>query len=103
MVGRLLGKRAVVTGAASGIGQATAARFVAEGAYVALVDVNADALKTQTALLDDGAGKVRALLADVSEEQQIAHAMAEAESSWGGLDIIVANAAINPLGLDNRA
>jgi NAD(P)-dependent dehydrogenase (short-subunit alcohol dehydrogenase family) len=65
--GRLQGKRALVTGAASGIGRATAARFTAEGARVACIDVDRDELDRLVRTLP----AALALTADVTDEEQI--------------------------------
>ena len=88
---RLAGKRALVTGAGSGIGRAIAERFVREGARVALVDVREDAVRASCG----DSGETLALVADVSSEQEIAAAVAAATVAWGGLDVLVANAGIS--------
>lgn len=78
--GRLAGKVAAITGAASGIGLATAELFLREGAQVAIVD------KVR-------AGIGLALVGDVSDEASIQEALKKIISSFGGLDILVNNAA----------
>jgi NAD(P)-dependent dehydrogenase (short-subunit alcohol dehydrogenase family) len=88
---RLSGKRAVVTGAASGIGRAVADRFIAEGARVAAVDLVAC----------DSPG-VLALLADVAVEKEVAAAFATAADAFDGLDTVVVNAGVQLLGQDTR-
>ena len=87
---RLVGKRALVTGAARGIGLATARRLTAEGARVAGLD------------LDRSAEEVT-LIADVTDESAIERAFGEAVATFGGLDIVVANAATQIIGSDARA
>src|SRR5690349_2904365 len=87
----LQGARALVTGGASGIGRAVAERLTAEGARVATLDVNA------------GAPGELALLADVSDEDAIRAAVGEATEAFGGLDLVVPNAAIQLTGEDDRA
>jgi len=91
-------KRALVTGAASGIGRATAVRFASEGARVALLDVDEESLAEAARAC--GAGAL-ALAADVSDEAAVSAAFGEAISRWGGLDVVVANAAIQLVGRDD--
>jgi NAD(P)-dependent dehydrogenase (short-subunit alcohol dehydrogenase family) len=86
----LSGRRILVTGAASGIGRATAALFVQRGARVALLD------------RDSGVGKVTAaiggaigLVADVADEAAVGHAVAEAAARLDGLDGVVNSAGID--------
>ena len=73
--GRIEGKRAIITGAGSGMGRAAARRFHAEGASVALVDVDADALDAVASELGGG-DSVLALPADVRDEAAIEGAVA---------------------------
>jgi 3-oxoacyl-[acyl-carrier protein] reductase len=89
---RLDGKRALVTGAGSGIGRAIAARFVHEGARVALVDVAADGVRE---CCEEVGGETLALVADVTSEHEVAASVAETTATWGGLDVLVANAGIS--------
>lgn len=94
--GRLEGKRALVTGAASGIGRATALRFAVEGARVALIDTNAEGLAEVAAEIGSAErDRVAALVADVTDAAAVEHAIGAAVDAFGGLDVIVANAAIN--------
>ena len=89
MAGRVQGKRAVVTGAARGIGRAIAEAFVAEGAQVLLADVDAEGVaKTATEL-----GQ-QALTADLSRKSEIDRLFARVSQDWGGLDILVNNAGV---------
>ena len=89
MTARLQDKRAVVTGAAQGIGKAIAAAFVAEGAQVLLVDIDeAGAARTASEL-----GQ-QAFRADVAHKSEIERIFAHVAASWGGLDILVNNAGV---------
>lgn len=99
MTGLLRGRKALVTGAAKGIGLAAAERFTAEGARVALLDVDRAAVEEAGARLD---GAV-ALAADVGDEASVAAATLEAERQLGGLDVVVANAGVELAGRDDRA
>ena len=86
MAGGITGLRALVTGAASGIGAATAARFIAEGARVAGIDLDRAGM---------AASNLEArLLADVADAKAIAAAVDAAAEQLGGLDVVVASAGV---------
>ncbi|WP_436775966.1 SDR family NAD(P)-dependent oxidoreductase [Yinghuangia sp. YIM S09857] len=93
---RFTGKRVLVTGGASGIGQATVLRLLHEGARVVAVDVAEDGLKsTREQAASDGNGtglSTRAL--DVSDETAVGHVVADAVLELGGLDVLVNAAGI---------
>ncbi len=84
---------AVVTGAARGIGAATAAWFLGQGYRVALLDIAHDEL-SQTAKQFAAVGPVLALDCDVSSEQSVATAFSTIESTWGRIDALVNNAGV---------
>lgn len=88
---RLAGHVAVITGGASGIGAATARRFVAEGASVVLADLQFDAARSLAAHLGDAAVALRA---DVTREDDVAAAIDLACSRFGRLDCMVNNAGL---------
>lgn len=91
MSGRLEGKVAAITGAASGIGEATARRFVEEGARVVLGDIQDEAGEALAAELGDGAVYRHC---DVTRETDIAALVDAAVSEFGRLDIMMNNAGI---------
>ena len=98
----LAGRRVAVTGAANGIGRAAAIRFAAEGCLVAAIDREPGPLESVVTTITDEGGQVVGLHADVRDEVSISRAIAEAEEHFGGLDVIVANAGMEPAE-DNRA
>lgn len=85
---------ALVTGGGSGIGKATATRLVAEGACVVIADLNLENAQ-QVAEELGGPDRAVALSADVSDEQAVIDAVAEAVLAFGGLDLIVNNAGLS--------
>ena len=91
MTGRLDGKVAVITGAASGIGAGTARRFVEEGASVVLADLQVDAGSDLATSLGDAARFIRV---DVSKEDEVAAAVDLAVETFGRLDCMFNNAGI---------
>ena len=93
--GRLAGKAAFVTGAASGIGSAIATRFVAEGARVALADIDAAGAERRAAELGEAA---LAVSLDVTDEAGWIAALDRAAAAFGRLDTLVNNAGIGPMG-----
>lgn len=89
------GKHTLVTGAGSGIGRATAIAFAAAGAKVALLGRSTAELQSVLGEIG-GAGRGHlVLVADVSDEGQIAAAYGELSAQWPSLDAVVANAGIN--------
>ncbi len=89
----LAGRVAVVTGAARGIGQAVAARFVAAGAYVVLADLPGSGVR---AVADALGPQARGMTCDVTDAGQVADLVRGAVDAFGALDIMVANAGIAP-------
>lgn len=92
---RLKDKVAIVTGAGSGIGRASALRFAAEGARVIASDINAEgAAQTAEMLPADAPGSIDAMQTDVSQASQVADLMASTVERHGALDVVYSNAAI---------
>ena len=97
---RLEGKLAIVTAAASGMGRAGVERFVREGARVAAIDFNADALASLVA--DLGADKVVPIVADLSTPEGARDSIDQAVAALGGADILWAHAGMpGPASVEN--
>ncbi|MCK8784204.1 SDR family oxidoreductase [Roseomonas sp. NAR14] len=96
MPGLLAGKSALVTGAASGIGRATALLFAREGARVTLSDLPGEALESAAAAVADAGGEAQAVAADVTREDEVATLVERAVARFGRLDCAFNNAGVAP-------
>jgi clavulanate-9-aldehyde reducatase len=97
-VGPLDGRKALITGASSGIGEATALAMVREGAAVALGARRKERLDDLVGTIEAEGGRAVAFEADVADEEQARTLVAEAHSELGGLDCLVNNAGVMLLG-----
>jgi NAD(P)-dependent dehydrogenase (short-subunit alcohol dehydrogenase family) len=93
--GRMAGRRAIVTGAGSGIGRASARLFAAEGAAVLAVDRSRDAVEETAAAIRATGGNAIAMAADAGSEADVMACVARAVADFGGLDAFYANAGIS--------
>ncbi|MET0361572.1 MAG: SDR family NAD(P)-dependent oxidoreductase, partial [Sphingobium sp.] len=100
MTGRVQGKKALVTGAAQGLGAAMAAMLAREGAQVTLADINRAGVDAMAATINEamGAQVATALTLDVSDAAAWSVAIDEAARAMDGLSVLVNNAGIAPVG-----
>ncbi len=103
MSGKLSGKVALVTGASSGIGEATALALAAEGASVVLVARRANRLENLLQRILEKGGAAITIVTDVTDELQTQNMLHQAQAKWGHVDILVNNAGVMQLGLIDGA
>ncbi|MFT4103543.1 MAG: SDR family NAD(P)-dependent oxidoreductase [Burkholderiaceae bacterium] len=95
MAGRLEGKRAIVTGAGSGIGRASATLFAREGAAVLAVDRDADGVEQTVSAIRDAGGIAIGLALDAGDEAGVQAYVQRAVDEFGGFDVLYANAGVS--------
>ncbi len=97
MAGRVAGKKAFITGAAQGLGAAAAKKLAAEGAKVALADINVKGVEALAGELNKahGAGTAFAFALDVTQEDQWIAALKAANDAMGGVSVLLNNAGIS--------
>ena len=98
MAGSLEGRKALITGASSGIGEATAEAMAAEGAAVALGARRKDRLDELAGRINEGGGAAVAIESDITDEDQARNLVETAHAELGGLDCLVNNAGVMLLG-----
>lgn len=91
---RLENRSAIITGAASGIGRAAALHFCREGARVLLADLDGDGAARAVSEIEEAGGCAEAIAADISGEEGARTVIARCRELWGGVDILVNNAAV---------
>jgi NAD(P)-dependent dehydrogenase (short-subunit alcohol dehydrogenase family) len=94
-MGVLAGKRAIITGAGSGIGRASALLFAAEGASVLVVDKEPDRVQETATQVKAAGGKALVMATDAGNETNVVAMVARAQRELGGLDVFFANAGIS--------
>ncbi len=103
MAEKLRGKVALITGASSGIGEATAVALAGEGAQVALAARRVDRLQSLARRIADNGGQALPIIADVSDETQVREMVQRVYDSWQRLDVLVNNAGVALVGPVERA
>lgn len=98
MTGRLAGQVALVTGSSTGIGEAIARRFAAEGAAVMIHGLDAEETGTTAERIQAGHGRTGQVVADLARPEAAAHLVETTVGELGGLDIVVNNAAVKTRG-----
>ena len=91
---RLTDKVSIITGAGQGIGRATALKFAAEGAKVAVCDVNGAAVDDTVSAILGAGGQAAGFLVDVTDKETIVSMVAGVMAKWGRIDTLVNNAGI---------
>lgn len=96
-------KVAIVTGASSGIGEATAVALAQQGAKVAIVARRSDRLEALAQRIKTNGGEVLSITADVTDEAQVRDFVSQTKTHWGQVDILINNAGVMLLGMIDGA
>ncbi|MBV1776690.1 beta-ketoacyl-ACP reductase [Burkholderiaceae bacterium DAT-1] len=91
---RLNGKVSIITGAASGIGKATALRFAREGSKVVVCDLNPAGIDAVVSEIIAGGGEAIGIVVNVTDKQHLAEMVATVKAKWSRIDVLVNNAGI---------
>ncbi len=94
MENRFQGRTAFITGGSRGIGRRIAERFGEEGANIAIIDLNEEAIAETKQLFEEAGYPIYAKVASVTDRQQVESAMAEVQEQFGSIDILVNNAGV---------
>ncbi|MBD2138413.1 SDR family NAD(P)-dependent oxidoreductase [Anabaena sp. FACHB-1237] len=95
MVNKLESKVAIITGASSGIGKATAIALAAEGAKVVIAARRVERLEELAKHITDNGGKALLVVADITDETQVKNIVQKAKAEYGQIDILVNNAGVS--------
>ncbi|MEL6671507.1 MAG: glucose 1-dehydrogenase [Bacteroidota bacterium] len=95
---RFTDKVALITGAASGIGQATALAAAQEGAAIILLDIQTEALETTTRKIAEAGGRCLPLLTDVTNHEAVRQAVQQGAAHFGGIDFLCCSAGLQTYG-----
>lgn len=95
---RFKGKRIVITGAASGLGRATALRFAKEGWSVCIADIHLERAREVAQEVEQAGGKALVFECNISKIEDFEALASHVEAQWGGVDILVNNAGISSAG-----
>ncbi|MCM3762088.1 SDR family oxidoreductase [Alkalihalobacillus oceani] len=93
-MGKLSGRIAIITGAGSGLGQATALTFANEGATIVVAELREEAAASTVAKIEEGGGKAKAIIGDISNVDYVKKLIDETITEFGQIDILVNNAGV---------